>query len=109
MQHLGLVTVALALSGCVAVSPLGEAVARETAKDVVNGVVAARYPGVPTALVTDCIIDNASLLEIGQIAQTAALGSNAAAAELILDIAARPATVSCISENALTSLVLGTR
>ena len=107
MKAVFMVAGAFALSGCLAAGPLGEQMARDTAKVVVNDVVSTRYPGVPTALVTDCIIDNASIAEIGQIAQAAALGSNAAATDLILDIAARPATVNCISEKALTSLVLG--
>ena len=41
-----------------------DAVARESAKSVVNPILAERFPGLPVSLATDCVIDNATTQEI---------------------------------------------
>ncbi len=76
-------------------------VARSGAKTVVNGIVASRYPGVDASVVTDCVIDNASASEILEIAQAAVVGTSSATTSLVLEIAQRPDTVSCIAEDTL--------
>lgn len=81
----------------------GDAFAREAAKGVVTNVLSARYPGVDVAPVTDCVIDNATPAEVLQIAQAAVVGSTAQTTQLVIGIAQRPATVSCIAEKTLTA------
>ncbi|WP_296426931.1 succinate dehydrogenase [Yoonia sp.] len=96
-----------ALAGCADISAEGDRIARDTAKGVVNGVVASRFPGVNAAPLTDCIIDNAELSEVYTIAQAAVVGPTPATTNLIVNIAQRPATVGCATDNALSAFLLG--
>lgn len=90
------------LAGCMAdLGPAGDMLARDAAKNVVNATVQARFPGVDARPLTDCIIDNASSAEIGQIAQSAVVGTGADTTDLIVRIAERPETVRCTVNNAL--------
>lgn len=101
---------ALALSACAALTACGaankaaDAIARDQAKSVVNGVVEARLPGVKVAPVTDCIIDAASAQEILSIARASVTGVSDSTANLVLEISRRPKSVKCIAENGLTLL-----
>ena len=96
------------IAGCSDVSEEGDRIARETAKGVVNGIVANRFPGVNAAPLTDCIIDNADIAEVYRIAEAAVVGADAETTRLILDIARRPETVQCATDEALNSFLLGT-
>ncbi len=89
------------LAGCAQVSGMAEETARETAKTVVTPVVQAKFPGVPVAPVTDCIIDNATLPEVYGLAKAAALGITPETTETIVSIASRPETVTCIAKASL--------
>ncbi|MFQ1699285.1 succinate dehydrogenase [Loktanella agnita] len=82
-------------------------VARDAAKGVVNRTLESRFPGTNTALMTDCIIDNAEITEVYTIAEAAVVGPSAETSSLILDIATRPDTVRCAADNALAAFVLG--
>ena len=95
------------LMGCSEGVSTADDLARDAAKGVVNGVVSTRFPGVNAAPLTDCIIDNAEITEVYKIAEAAVVGPNAQTTSLILDIARRPATVSCATDNALNALLLG--
>ena len=86
-------------------SPLADEIARDAAKRSVNPVIAARFPGVPLAPTTDCIIDNASAGEILQLASAAGSGANDTATRIVLDVAARPDTIHCIATNGLPVLL----
>ncbi|SLN21885.1 hypothetical protein PEL8287_00942 [Roseovarius litorisediminis] len=92
------------LTGCTAANDEADAVARDRAKSVVNGVVANRFPGVNAAPVTDCVIDAASAGEIIQIAGASVTGMTQSTVEQVVDIASRPDAVQCIAENSLTLL-----
>ena len=89
----------LALSGCGAANDAADAVARDRAKGVVNGVA-----GVNAAPVTDCIIDAASAGEIIQIAGASVTGVTQSTVEQVLEIAGRREAVECIAENGLALL-----
>lgn len=91
----------VALCGCQSANQAADTVARETAKGVVNGVVAQKFPGVNAAPVTDCVIDNATRFEIFDIAKAGATGVTPATVETVTTIASRPETVQCISKNGL--------
>ncbi len=82
-------------------TPVGTAVARESARGVVNNVVETRFPGVPITPVTDCIIDNASGSEIVSIASDAvARTPSPETVQLVIEIARRPDTIQCFVEDA---------
>lgn len=91
------------LMGC----SVGEEVARDKARDVVDPIVAKQFPGVPVKPITDCVIDNASLQEILTLSAAAGTGNNAKAAEVVVDIVRRPDTVKCIAVKGLPSLLQG--
>ncbi|MEO1139773.1 MAG: succinate dehydrogenase [Pseudomonadota bacterium] len=93
-----------ALSACSAANNAADAIARDRAKTVVNGVVENRFPGVNAAPVTDCVIDAASASEILSLARDSATGVTQSTVELVVEIASRPESVQCIAENGLTLL-----
>ena len=100
----GLIFSTTLLPGCAVVSEAADAVARDQAKSVVNGVVASTFPGVNAAPVTDCIIDAASAGEIISIAGAAATGVTQSTVDTVLEIAQRPEAVQCIAANSITLL-----
>ena len=101
MRAVLILTIALTLGACFQANDAADTVARNTAKGVVNGVVAQKFPGVNAAPVTDCVIDNASRFEIFDIAKAGATGVTPATVETVTTIASRPETVQCISKNGL--------
>lgn len=92
------------LGGCTAANDAADAVARDRAKTVVNGIVSNRFPGVNAAPITDCIIDAASAGEIISIASATATGVTQSTVNKVLEIAQRPEAVNCIAENSITLL-----
>lgn len=72
---------------------------RDAAKGVVDDVVAQRLPGADVTPFTDCIIDNASGLELVQIAKGAVTGVTGEIAGRVLTIAQRKDTVLCFVKN----------
>ncbi|RKF16008.1 succinate dehydrogenase [Roseovarius spongiae] len=91
----------LAATGCTAANDAADAIARDRAKTVVNGVVQQRFPGVNAAPVTDCIIDAASAGEILSIARASVSGVTDETARDVIAIAQRPEAVECIARNSL--------
>ena len=107
MRVTSLFLCATLLSGCLSVGGVqqsAEDIARNEAKVVVNDVVEKRLPGVDVSAATDCIIDNASLAEIFDIAKTSVTGADEAAVKTILDIAKRPETAKCLLSATLSLL-----
>ena len=80
-------------------------VARASAKTVVNSILASRFPGVPTAPVTDCVIDNATSTEIFALAADAVTGPTASTVEIVSRIATRPGTLQCLATNGLPAFL----
>ena len=72
---------------------------RDAARDVVNDIVADRFPGADVTPYTDCIIDNASASELLRIAKGALLGIDGTIVGLVVDIAQRKETVLCVLEK----------
>lgn len=102
-MRLSLLLVPAVLAACN--SPLADEIARDAAKRTVNPIVAARFPGVPLAPATDCIIDNANAAEILQLATAAGTGANDTATRIVLDVAQRPDTIRCIAAEGLPVLL----
>ncbi|MBD3679358.1 MAG: succinate dehydrogenase [Rhodobacteraceae bacterium] len=88
------------LAGC-APDGLADQIARQEAKQVVNPIVAERFPGVPAEPYTDCVIDNASAGEILQLAAASVTGPDAEDTALVIEIATRPRTLECAADAAL--------
>ncbi len=92
------------VAGCGAAQDAADAVARDRAKLVVNGVVQNRFPGVNSAPVTDCIIDAASAGEIIQIGSASVTGVTQSTVEQVVEIAGREQSVRCIAQNSSSLL-----
>ena len=69
------------------------------ATQVVNREMAKRLPGVNVAPYTSCVIQNANMAEIADLASMAA-GEDARAAGAVASIVQRPATTQCIASAA---------
>ena len=82
-----------------------DAVARDAARNAVRPVLADRFPGVPLEPSVDCIIDNATAGEILQLAADAVTGPTPQTAETVLDIAARPETITCLATEGLPAFL----
>jgi hypothetical protein len=96
-----------ALVGCTEATKAVDEVARRSAKAAVAETLTTRFPLVPKAVVTpltDCIIDNASGIEIRQFAKAAVVGANDTTVALISDILGRPATQQCAGKASLAAL-----
>ncbi|MBM9594823.1 hypothetical protein JM664_09950 [Rhodobacteraceae bacterium MCCB 386] len=86
---------AAALAACVPISR--EQVAREAARAAVQPILADRFPGLPVQTLTDCVIDNAAVPELYELAETTLTGLTPSAIDLMVDIARRPATQQCLA------------
>lgn len=104
MRVLALMGLLMGLSACMAANDMADTMARDQAKNVINGYVGAKYPGLNSAPITDCIVDAANAREIMQIASAAITGVDAAIAEQVSQIARRPEALQCIAQNSLTVL-----
>lgn len=72
---------------------------RTAAKGVVDEVVADRLPGADVTPITDCIIENASALELLKISKAAITGVDGETVGQILTIAERKDTLLCFVKN----------
>ncbi len=86
-------------------SEIGTEVSRAAARSVVNDVIQDRFPGLPVAPITDCVIDNASGSEIVTIASSVGSAISDRTIGLIVDIARRPATLACITDRAAPQVI----
>ncbi len=82
-------------------APSANAVARDAIKSVINPTIAQQFPGVPSDIIAECIVDSASNSEIVQIANAALLGTPTDSLYAILPIARRPETLKCVTYRAL--------
>ncbi|MDT0681745.1 hypothetical protein RM543_03530 [Roseicyclus sp. F158] len=93
----------LTLPGCAAV--VADQVARTAARQVVNNVVAERFPGATVQPVTDCIINNASARQIVTVAADAGRAQpSPRSIQVVTDVLQEPGTLNCLSTRALPNL-----
>lgn len=92
------------LTGCGVVSESTDDLARQQARSAVNQVVVNRFPGANVRPATNCIIDGATAGEILTLAGTSVTGVTQNTINLVIDIAARPETASCLAQNSLSQL-----
>ena len=96
-----------ALAGCTEATKAVDEVVRRSAKAAVAETLTTRFPLVSKVAVTpftDCIIDNASGIEIGQFAKAAVVGGDDTTVALISDILVRPETQQCAGKASLAAL-----
>ena len=104
MRLIPMILASALLAGCAGGNNPADAFAQARAKNVVNGVVQDKFPGVNAAPVTDCIIDAASAGEILSIASASVTGVNQSTVETVLEIGQRPEAVKCITQNSISLL-----
>lgn len=101
----------LLLAGCAAaaVGPAAGIVTQATraaAKATVTQVAAERFPGVPVAPISDCVIDNATIGEIVTLARFAAgTAPTPVVVETVITVVARPDTVVCLTDRGLPGVI----
>ncbi|NNF24563.1 MAG: succinate dehydrogenase [Rhodobacteraceae bacterium] len=93
------------LAGCEP-DGLADQIARQEAKDVVNPILAQRFPGVPVEPYSDCVIEAASSTEILELAAASVTGPDAGDTALVIEIATRPQTIECATRAALAGLTV---
>lgn len=97
---------AAVLGGLGARSPQArDALARDAARSTIAPVATERFPGFPVQRVLDCIIDNASAVQIRALAADAVCGATESSLRIVSDIAARPETRTCLGKQALPALL----
>lgn len=104
------VSLLLVLTACAPVQEAVDNTARQGAKGVVTETLATRFPQVPKNLITpftDCIIDNASALELRDLARSAVVGVDDQTVETVRAVLARPETVQCLQTRAHSAGLLG--
>lgn len=110
MKLLAMTALVVFLAACTEVQQAVDNTAREGAKGVVTETLATRFPQVPKQLITpftDCIIDNASALEIRDFARAAVVGVDDQTVATIRAVLSRPETVQCLQRQAITTGVIG--
>ena len=100
-----MITLALMLAGCT--PAIQDTIARETAKTVVNPIIAARFPGVPVTPITDCVIDNATAGEIITLADGAVNGVTAETERTTIEILNRRSTIECMGTSGVDGVIAG--
>ena len=75
---------------------------RAVARDVVNREMAKRLPGRNVAPYTDCVVNNASMAEVADIAARGVNDTTSAASSVAV-IVQRPETTQCIAKVAATA------
>ena len=100
----------LFLAACTQVQQAVDDTARQGAKGVVAETLATRFSQVPKELITpftDCVIDNASALEIRDFARAAVVGVDDQTVQTVRAVLARPETVQCLQSRALSAGITG--
>jgi len=94
----------LILAGCGVVSEATDDLATRQARAAVNQVVVNRFPGADLRPATNCIIDGATAGEILTLAGASVTGVTQNTINLVINIATRPETASCLAQNSLSQL-----
>ena len=104
-QLLFMAACATALMGCEP-DGLGDQIARDQARQAINPVLARNFPGVPLEPASDCVIDNASASEILRLARASVTGVSPEDTALIIEIATRPDTITCLLEDGIAPFLV---
>ncbi len=94
----------LALTACTEIQMAVDNTAREGTKGVVAETLAIHFPQVPKQLITpftNCVIDNASAVELRDLARSALSGVDEMTVLTVRNTLARPETQSCLRSKTL--------
>lgn len=79
--------------------------ARDAARAAITPVVVQRFPGVPVEPTINCIIDNASAVQIRALAADTVLGPTESTVQIVSDIVRQPQTLTCLAADGLPALL----
>ncbi|KUF12863.1 hypothetical protein AVJ23_02720 [Pseudoponticoccus marisrubri] len=100
---LGTALLALGLAAC---SPQAQdRITRDAARATLTRVVTDRYPALPVEPAIDCLIDNASAVQIRALAADAVLGPTEGTIEIVSQIVSKPETLTCLAAEGLPALL----
>lgn len=94
---------ALFLAGCTVQQQ--DQIARDAARSAITPVLVERFPGVPLEPALDCVIDNASAVQIRALALDSVAGPTESTAQIVVDILSQPETLRCLAVDGLPVLL----
>ena len=80
-------------------------IARDAARSAITPVLVERFPGVPLEPALDCVIDNASAVQIRALALDSVAGPTESTAQIVIDILSQPETLRCLAVDGLPVLL----
>jgi hypothetical protein len=104
-----LISLALGL-GLAACSPQAQdRIARDAARSAITPVLVERFPGVPLEPALNCVIDNASAVQIRALALDSVTGPTESTVQIVTDIVSKPETIRCLAVEGLPALLVAGR
>jgi hypothetical protein len=80
-------------------------IAREAARSAITPVLVERFPGIPLEPTLDCVIDNASAVQIRALALDGVTGPTQSTVQIVTDIVSQPETLTCLAAEGLPALL----
>ncbi|WP_299791306.1 hypothetical protein [uncultured Marivita sp.] len=94
---------ALILAGCTVQQQ--DQLARDAARSAITPVLVDRFPGVPLEPTLNCVIDNASAVQIRALALDSVTGPTESTVQIVTDIVSQPETLTCLAAQGLPALL----
>ena len=95
--------VGLVLAGCTVQQQ--DQIARDAARSAITPVLIERFPGVPLEPALNCVIDNASAVQIRALALDSVAGPTESTVQIVTDIVSQPETLTCLAAEGLPALL----
>ncbi|MCR9108260.1 hypothetical protein [Marivita sp. XM-24bin2] len=97
------VAACLVLGGCSVQQQ--DQIARDAARSAITPVLVERFPGVPLEPALDCVIENASAVQIRALALDGVTGTTESTVQIVTDIVSKPETLTCLAAEGLPALL----
>lgn len=94
----------LVLAGCSVQQQ--DQIARDAARSTITPVLIERFPGVPLEPALNCVIDNASAVQIRALALDGLTGATESTVQIVTDIISKPETIQCLATRGLPALLI---
>ena len=95
--------IALTVAGCS--QQAQDEIARDAARSAITPVLTERFPGVPLEPALNCVIDNASAIQIRALALDSVTGPTENTVQIVSDIVSKPETLTCLAAEGLPALL----
>ena len=95
--------VGLVLAGCTVQQQ--DQIARDAARSAITPVLIERFPGLPLEPALNCVIDNASAVQIRALALDSVAGPTESTVQIVTDIVSQPETLTCLAAEGLPALL----